>query len=104
MSTLKFLVSAPRENGLFVPFRNVVLTEPCWGGGRTGSFDDDPAGQRPAVGPKEGKYRGLDQRFLIIDTTLLRREEKPLGTAQREISTDWIAAYKKYFHTDEPIN
>jgi len=24
-------------------------------------------------------------------------------TAQREISTDWIAAYKKYFHTDRPL-
>jgi hypothetical protein len=26
-----------------------------------------------------------------------------LSTAQRDISTDWIAAYKKYFHTDEPL-
>jgi hypothetical protein len=26
-----------------------------------------------------------------------------LPTAQRDISTDWIAAYKKYFHTDRPI-
>jgi hypothetical protein len=26
-----------------------------------------------------------------------------LATAQREISTDWIAAYKKYFHTDRPL-
>jgi hypothetical protein len=26
-----------------------------------------------------------------------------LATAQQEISTDWIAAYKKYFHTDRPI-
>ncbi len=26
-----------------------------------------------------------------------------LATAQHEISTDWIAAYKKYFHTDRPI-
>jgi hypothetical protein len=26
-----------------------------------------------------------------------------LGTAQREISRDWIGAYKKYFHTDKPI-
>jgi hypothetical protein len=26
-----------------------------------------------------------------------------LTTAQREISSDWIAAYKKYFHTDRPI-
>jgi len=27
-----------------------------------------------------------------------------LPTAQREISTDWIAAYKKYFHTDRPLS
>jgi hypothetical protein len=26
-----------------------------------------------------------------------------LGEAQREIATDWIAAYKKYFHTDRPL-
>jgi hypothetical protein len=26
-----------------------------------------------------------------------------LSTAQRDIATDWIAAYKKYFHTDQPI-
>jgi hypothetical protein len=26
-----------------------------------------------------------------------------LPTAQREISTDWIAAYKKYFHTNAPM-
>ena len=27
----------------------------------------------------------------------------PLALAQREIRIDWIAAYKKYFHTDKPI-
>jgi hypothetical protein len=27
-----------------------------------------------------------------------------LSTAQRDISTDWIAAYKKYFHTDSPFS
>lgn len=26
-----------------------------------------------------------------------------LATAQHEISSDWIAAYKKYFHTDGPL-
>jgi Putative zinc-finger len=29
--------------------------------------------------------------------------ELDLHTAQREIATDWIAAYKKYFHTDKPL-
>jgi hypothetical protein len=27
-----------------------------------------------------------------------------LGTAQRDIATDWISAYKKYFHTDKPLS
>ena len=26
-----------------------------------------------------------------------------LATAQREIATDWISAYKKYFHTNKPL-
>jgi hypothetical protein len=26
-----------------------------------------------------------------------------LATAQREIATDWIGAYKKYFHTARPL-
>ena len=26
-----------------------------------------------------------------------------LATAQRDIAADWIAAYKKYFHTDRPV-
>ncbi|MBV8844525.1 MAG: HNH endonuclease [Bryobacterales bacterium] len=27
-----------------------------------------------------------------------------LATAQRELATNWIDAYKKYFHTDRPID
>jgi hypothetical protein len=26
-----------------------------------------------------------------------------LSTAQHDIAADWIAAYKKYFHTDRPL-
>jgi hypothetical protein len=26
-----------------------------------------------------------------------------LSTAQKDIAGDWIAAYKKYFHTDKPL-
>src|ERR1700733_2881135 len=29
--------------------------------------------------------------------------ELDLSTAQRDIAADWIAAYKKYFHTDRPL-
>lgn len=29
--------------------------------------------------------------------------EMDLATAQHEIATDWIRAYKKYFHTDRPL-
>ena len=42
------LLSPPRENVLFVPDRNVLLTGSRWGVGRTGSSDDDAAGSRPA--------------------------------------------------------
>ncbi len=35
---------------------------------------------------------------------LVCRGDVDLPTAQREIATDWISAYKKYFHTDKPVN
>jgi len=31
------------------------------------------------------------------------RGELPLATAQQAIASNWIAAYKKYFHTDQPL-
>ena len=34
---------------------------------------------------------------------LVCRGDLELAAAQQEISTDWIAAYEKYFHTDRPI-
>jgi hypothetical protein len=36
-------------------------------------------------------------REMVCDGTL------DLTEAQREIAGDWIGAYKKYFHTDQPI-
>src|SRR5262249_42979104 len=47
-------VSPPRENVLFVPSRNVLLTRSGWGGDRPGSSDHDPAGARPAGSTQEG--------------------------------------------------
>jgi len=35
--------------------------------------------------------------------TMVCDGEMDLTTAQHEIATDWIAAYKKYFHTDRPL-
>jgi hypothetical protein len=32
------------------------------------------------------------------------RGDVDLATAQRDISNDWIAAYRKYFHTEDPID
>jgi hypothetical protein len=46
-------VSPPRDNVPFVPNENVPLTGSAWGGERTRSFDDDPAGQRSAGGTEE---------------------------------------------------
>jgi hypothetical protein len=34
---------------------------------------------------------------------LVCRGDLDLAAAQRDISTDWIAAYKKYFRTDRPV-
>lgn len=34
---------------------------------------------------------------------LVCRGDVDLATAQRDISTDWIAAYRKYFHADMPV-
>ena len=34
---------------------------------------------------------------------LVCQGEVDLATAQRDIATDWIAAYKKYFRTNHPI-
>jgi hypothetical protein len=41
----------------------------------------------------------------VLENELHRRVctgKLDLATAQREIATDWIAAYRKYFHTDRP--
>lgn len=35
---------------------------------------------------------------------LVCRGDLDLATAQREIATNWIGAYKKYFHTDRPVS
>ena len=32
------------------------------------------------------------------------RGDVDLTTAQHDISTDWIAAYRKYFHADRPVS
>jgi hypothetical protein len=36
--------------------------------------------------------------------TLVCAGKLPLATAQRDLAADWIAAYKKYFHTDRPLH
>jgi hypothetical protein len=35
---------------------------------------------------------------------LVCADKLDLATAQRDIATDWIAAYKKYFHTQRPLS
>jgi len=35
--------------------------------------------------------------------TLVCQGDVDLATAQRDIATNWIEAYKKYFHTDRPL-
>ena len=35
---------------------------------------------------------------------LVCRGQVDLATAQRDIAVNWIAAYKRYFHTDRPVS
>jgi hypothetical protein len=46
--------------------------------------------------------RVKDQLELLLPS-LVCRGAVDLSTAQRDIAVDWIAAYKKYFHTDRPV-
>jgi hypothetical protein len=32
------------------------------------------------------------------------RGEIDVATAQREMATDWVAAYRKYFHARRPVD
>lgn len=54
-------------------------------------------------------YRSTAWNARVKDTLEERLHEMvcagqlDLPTAQRDIATDWIAAYKKYFHTDRPL-
>jgi hypothetical protein len=57
-----------------------------------------PESNRAAVWNAEVKDSLEDHlRDLVCDGRL------DLATAQREIATNWIEAYKKYFHTDRPV-
>lgn len=46
-----------------------------------------------------GAKDALEDRLL----ELMCRGQIPLATAQAEIADDWVAAYKKYFRTSEPL-
>src|ERR1035438_3779166 len=48
-------LTPPRENVLLVPDRNVLLTKTGWGGERTRSSPNDPAGQRPTGSAAESR-------------------------------------------------
>jgi hypothetical protein len=54
-------------------------------------------------------YRATTWNARVKDALEVRLHEMvcsgeiDLSTAQHDIATDWIAAYKKYFHTDKPL-
>ena len=53
-------------------------------------------------GSRVWNARVKDQLELLLPS-LVCRGAVDLSTAQRDIAVDWIAAYKKYFHTDRPV-
>jgi anti-sigma factor RsiW len=52
--------------------------------------------------PRVWNARVKDELERLLPS-LVCRGAVELTTAQREIAADWIAAYKKYFHTDRPV-
>lgn len=73
------------------------LIPPALGG------SDDPRNLWPqpyATGPWSARVKdALEDRL----RSLVCEGKVDLATAQRELSRDWIAAYKKYFQTDRPL-
>jgi hypothetical protein len=53
-------------------------------------------------GARVWNARVKDQLELLLPS-LVCGGTVDLSTAQRDIAVDWIAAYKKYFHTDRPV-
>jgi hypothetical protein len=47
---------------------------------------------------------GVKDSLEALLPELVCRGDVDLATAQRDIATDWIAAYKKYFHVDHPVD
>lgn len=53
-------------------------------------------------GARVWNARVKDQLEVLLPS-LVCRGAVDLSTAQHDIAVDWIAAYKKYFHTDRPV-
>src|SRR5215510_11945638 len=73
MSTVARVLSAPRENVLFVPSRNVLLTRSGWRSGRSRSSHHDPGRAGPVGGPEEGAkeadYAAAGSRRVGVERT-----------------------------------
>lgn len=107
--------SAPKNRMVPVSLRKQVLKEYGVGNAEPQAYEVDYL-ITPALGGADDIHNLWPQSYAadgwnarVKDTLEDRLHEMvcegqlDLTTAQREISTDWIAAYKKYFHTDRPL-
>lgn len=116
--TMREVCSVPREqviSDVSVPLRHRVLQEYGILNARPEDYEIDYL-IAPRLGGTEDirnlwpePYRARPWNAHVKDALEERLHEMvcngqvDLVTAQRDISTDWIAAYKKYFHTNKPL-
>lgn len=107
--------AAPKNRMVPVSLRKQVLEEYGVGNAEPRAYEVDYL-ITPALGGADDirnlwpqSYSGNGWNARVKDALEDRMHEMvcegqlDLTTAQREISTDWIGAYKKYFHTDRPL-
>jgi hypothetical protein len=109
--------AAANENNRPVPgsLQRAVLKEYGIAGNEARAYEVDYL-ITPALGGAEDIHNLWPQPYAVTDWNahvkdaledhlrdLVCTGRLDLATAQRDISTDWIAAYRKYFHTDKPL-
>jgi Putative zinc-finger len=116
--TMNEVCSTPQEEvvgDVSIPLRRRVLQEYGIANARPEDYEIDYL-IAPGLGGTEDirnlwpePYRARVWNALVKDALEERLHEMvcsgqlDLQTAQHDIATDWIAAYKKYFHTNKPL-
>jgi hypothetical protein len=97
------------------PLRNEVLTEYGIAPSHAGEYEIDYL-IAPGLGGTENIQNLWPQSYIAVSWNAYAKDaleerlhqmvcggELELSVAQKDIATDWIAAYKKYLHSDRPL-